>query len=95
MATNSREHISLTQGVTYWLAKDSQPEYTVEKPGFKHMLKGFNPRYECPSRNYFSRVAIPKLFAETYGKIKHTLSSSEVGYFSATDLWTSCARDPF
>ena len=60
------------------------------------MLKVFNPRYECPSHNYFSRIAIPKLFAKTYGKIKHTLSSSEVGYFSATtDLWTSCARDPF
>ena len=86
----------LTKGVTYWLAKDSQPEYAVEKPGFKCMLKVFNPRYECPSRNYFSRIAIPKLFVETYDRIKHTLSGSEVGFFSATtDLWTSCAKDPF
>ena len=80
----------------YWLAKDSHPEYSVEKAGFKHMLKTFNPRYECPSRNYFSRTTIPKLFAETYDRIKHTLSSTEFGFFSATtNLWTSCARDPY
>ena len=86
----------LTKSVTYWLAKDSQPESAVEKPGFKHMLKVFNPRYECPGHNYFSHITITKLFAETYDRIKHTLSSSEVGFFSATtDLWTSCARDPF
>ena len=86
----------LTKSVTCWLAKDSQPEYAVEKPGFKHMLKVFNPRYEYPGRNYFSRIAIPKLYTETYDRIKHTLSSSEVGFFSATtDLWTPCARDPF
>ena len=28
--TSSREHTCLTQGVTYWFAKDSQPEYTVK-----------------------------------------------------------------
>ena len=86
----------LTKSVTYWLAKDSQPEYAVEKPGFKHMLKVFNPRYESPGCNYFSRIAIPKLYTENYDRIKHTLSGSEVGFFSATtDLWTSCARDLF
>ena len=97
LATNSKEHIMLTKSVTYWLAKDSQPEYAVEKLGFKHMLKVFNPRYECSGRNYFSRIAIPKLYTRPIcDRIKHTLSSSEVGFFSATtDLWTSCARDPF
>ena len=67
----------------YWLVKDSQPEYAVKKPGFKCMLKVFNPRYECPGRNYFSRIAIPKLLVETHDRIKHILSSSEVGFFSA------------
>ena len=96
LATNSREHARLTKSVTYWLAKDSQPEYAIEKPGFKRMLKAFAPRYELPGRNYFSRTAIPTLFSETYDKLKRTFSSTEVSFFSATtDLWTSCAKDPF
>jgi len=93
LAANSKEHKRLTTNVTYWLAKDCQPEYSVEKPGFKHMLKAFSPRYDLPSCNYFSRTALPKLFNETY---KDTISSNEVNIFSATtDLWTSCAKDPF
>ena len=96
LATNSKEHKRLTRSVTYWLAKDSQPEYSVEKYGFKHMLKAFCPRYDLPSRNYFSRTAIPKLFSETYDRLNDSLSSNEVSVFSATtDLWTSCAKEPF
>jgi len=68
----------------YWLARDSKPEYSVEKTGFKHMLKVFNPRYECPSCNYFSNTAVPKLFTETCDRVKHTLSSRKAGFFSAT-----------
>ena len=29
------------------------------------MFEHFNPRYELPSRHYFSREAIPSLYAET------------------------------
>ena len=93
---NCKEHKQLTKSITYWLAKDGQPEYSVEKPGFEQMVKTFCPRYQLPSRNYFSRIAIPKLFSETYQQIQNTLASSEVSYFSATtDLRTSCAKDPF
>jgi len=93
---NSKENQRLTKSVTYWLANDFQPEYSVEKPRLKNMLKVFNPRCNLPSRNYFSHTAIPKLFSETYGKVKDTLPSNEVSTFSATtDLWTSCTKDPF
>ena len=96
LPTNGNKHKRLTKSITYWLAKDAQPEYSVEKPGFKQMINTFCPRYQLPSRNYFSRTALPKLFSETYQQIQTTLSSKEVSYFSATtDLWTSCARDPF
>ena len=96
LPTNCKEHKQLTKSITYWLAKDGQPEYSVEKPGFKQMVKTFCPRYQLPSRNYFSPITIPKLFCETYQQIQNTLASSEVSYFSATtDLWTSCAKDPF
>ena len=49
LVTNSRERVRLTKSVMYWLAKDSQPEYAIEKPRFKCMLKAFAPRYELPT----------------------------------------------
>ena len=44
----------LTESVTYFLAKDNQAMYTVEKPGFKKMLKTFDARYKPPGRKYFN-----------------------------------------
>ena len=40
----------MTCAITYYLAKDAVPLYTVEKPGFKHMVFKLDPRYELPSR---------------------------------------------
>ena len=41
LPTNGKEHKWLTRSITYWFAKDGQPEYSVEKPGFKQMIKTF------------------------------------------------------
>ena len=46
------------------------PVYTVEKSGLKQMLNKFNPRYDVPSRNHFSRVAIPALYSEVKSEIQ-------------------------
>lgn len=43
----------LTESVTYFLAKDSQPMYIEEKPGFKNMLRMLDTRYKPPRRNFF------------------------------------------
>ena len=66
----SRENIQLTKSVTYCIAKDMLPIYTVEKPGFRKMLERFNPCYSLPSRRYFSRIAIPALYNEVRGRIE-------------------------
>ena len=69
LSSSSQEHKELTKSITYFLAKDMLPAYTVKKSGFKQMLSKFNPRYDVPMRNYFSRVAIPGL----YSKVKSEL----------------------
>ena len=84
LSTSGNQHKRLTRSITYWLAKDRQPEYSVEKPGFVQMVKTFCPRYQLPSRSYFSRTALPKLYSNTYQQIQNTLASHEVSYFSAT-----------
>ena len=86
----SKKWNSLTKVVTYCIVKDGLPLYTVEKEGFKKMLYKFDPRYEPPSRNYISRIAVPDLYATTKEQVMKKLS--KVAYFaSTTDMWSSTA----
>ena len=95
-SSSSAEYKDLTKSVTYCLARDMLPISTVEKPGFKAMLRKFNPRYSLPSRNHFTKVSIPELVAETKGSIETQIVDGNIEYFSATtDLWTSAAGDPY
>ena len=72
------------------------PISTVDKPGFKAMLRNFNPQYQLPSRNHFTKVSTPELVAETKGCIEKEIVDGNMEYFSATtDLWTSAAGDPY
>ena len=43
------------------------------------MLASFDSRYEVPSRNYFSKMAIPSLYASVVEQLKVELS--KVQYF--------------
>ena len=85
----------LTDVVTYCIAKDSLPLYSVEKPGFKKLLSTFDGiRYELPSRSYFSRTALPALYLTTKERVIQEIES--VKYFSATtDLWSSIGMKPY
>ena len=38
-----REHKELTKAVTYYLAKDMRPAYSVELPGFRSIVSKFKP----------------------------------------------------
>ena len=85
----------LNRAVAFYLAKDTQSLYTVEKPGFKHSVSKVDPKYSLPSGKYFTKQEIPRLYAEIRdGIVKPTIS--EVKYFAATsDVWTSCANHPY
>ena len=94
-SSKSREYKELTNAVTYCLAKDLLPIYSVEKEGFKTMLKSFNPKYQLPSRHYFTRVAIPTLYTTTKEMVEHTIKTDMVYFDSTTDLWSSAAMQPY
>lgn len=84
----------LTEAVTYFIAKECLPIHTVEKNGFKQLLRAFDARYQLPSRSYFSRTAIPGLYESVRVKVKKDLE--EVFFFSATtDLWSSIGMRPY
>ena len=46
------------------MAKDMQPLNIVEKPGFTYLVSKLDPKYELPSRKYFTSQEIPRLYSE-------------------------------
>ena len=90
----SKKWQQLTDSVTFCLAKDMMPIYSIEKEGFRKLLYNFDPQYELPSRKYFSKTAIPILYSETQDKVAAEIK--DVEFFSATaDMWTSNTTEPY
>ena len=84
----------LNRAVAYYIAKDMQSLYTVEKPGFRHLIQMLDPKYTLPSRKYFAKQEIPRLYLEVMQMVKAKLGAAK--YFAATsDLWTSCSNHPY
>ena len=67
----------LTESVAFFLARDGQPMYMVEKSGFRKMLKTFDAKCQLPSRKYFSETAIPRLYSSVREKVMEKLSRVE------------------
>lgn len=88
---SSRKWKQLTDSVAFCLAKDMLPMYTVEKKGFVRLLKTLDPKYELPSRKYFSQTALPALYTKTQDSVRRELEDIKTtGYFAATtDMWSS------
>ena len=96
LCPGSCEHKELTKAVTYYLAKDMCPAYSVELPGFRSVVSKLNPRYCLPDRNYFSRTGILTLYNEVREEVERELEGEVVVNFSGTtDLWTSGSSDPY
>ena len=58
----SRKWQQLTDAVTYCLAKDMMPIYSVEKEGFVRLLHSLDSQYELPSRISSFRTSLSPNF---------------------------------
>lgn len=91
---NGKKCNRLTTAVATCIARDALPIYTVEKRGFRDMLRELDVRYTLPSHSYFSRTAIPNLYTSTRDVVSREVQN--VLYFSATtDLWSSVGLKPY
>ena len=66
----------------------------MEKEGFANLLKQFDPQYELPSRKYFSKTAIPKLYESTRESVLQNIRNLTF-YSATTDMWSSINGDPY
>lgn len=70
------------------IALDYQPLSMVENTGFKNFMKKVKPKYNLPSRKFFTDNIIPRLYEETKTEIrKGVLSAAAISV--TTDLWTN------
>ena len=60
----TKKWCNITNAVTFCLTKDSLLIYTVDKLGFRNLLKKMDPQHDLPSSKYFSKIAIPLLYEE-------------------------------
>ena len=83
--SRSREiHISIGK----MIALDNQPISIVENTGFTSLMKKLKPKYNLPSRKYFSDNIIPYIYSETKAEIKKGIVST-IAISVTTDLWTN------
>ena len=58
------------------------------------MIHKIDPHYTVPSREYFSKTALPSLYTATRDKISESMKSLEY-YSITTDIWSSGKMEPY
>lgn len=84
----------ITNAITYHIAKDMEPNQTVEKDGFRKLIRTLDPRDKIPSRKNFSKTCLPELYTECWGRVANEIR--DAAFFSTTaDLWSSWTKEPY
>ena len=60
------------------MALDFQPFSIVEDTGFTALINHLDPRYDIPSRKYFSTTLIPEMYDQANEKVKKTFHSKVI-----------------
>nr|XP_054594508.1 E3 SUMO-protein ligase ZBED1-like [Nothobranchius furzeri] len=84
----------ITKAVAFHIAKDMAPVSTVEQTGFVQLLKTMDSRYHLPSRNYFAREALPKMYTDVRASLAARLAKVS-HYALTTDMWSSRTCEPY
>ncbi|KAJ8354692.1 hypothetical protein SKAU_G00222590 [Synaphobranchus kaupii] len=83
-----------TSAVTRFLVAEMLSFRSVEKAAFRDLVGTFDPQYELPSKNFFSKKAIPELYNQVRRDVVSLLSQAEY-YALTTDVWSSVGMAPY
>lgn len=75
----------LNRAIARYIAKDMQPFHTVERQGFREFVHAFDPKYELPSRKYFSTTEIPRLYMDVKESIVKPSVQNAQHFSASTD----------
>lgn len=86
---SSEKSKATTRKLMEFMALDDQPFSVVEDQGFRNLIQHLSPRYDIPSRRYFSDVALPELFGQVSRHTRSQLEADAQTLSFTTDIWTS------
>lgn len=84
----------ITRAITQYIAKDMVPIQTVERDGFRCMVRTLDAKYELPGRKVFSQKLLPELYTEVRDKVMNEIGNIEA-FSATTDLWSSRTTEPY
>jgi len=85
---DSERHIKLVEAVGNFIAVDMQPLSVVENKGFLQLMKVAEPRFQVPSKGYFTKTVIPSLYGHVREGVKNMVEETQFLCIT-TDLWTA------
>lgn len=85
----------ITEAIARMMILDFQPFSLVEDAGFKRLMRVVEPRYQLPSRKYFSTTVLPKLYQDTIDQIQFKIKTQGSYFSCTTDLWESLADESY
>ncbi|KAK7888714.1 hypothetical protein WMY93_024274 [Mugilogobius chulae] len=88
MPGDSAKAQTITAKVAQMIAMSDLPFAFVENPGFLMLMEHIEPRFEMPSRHYFTEKALPALHKKIFDKVLVLLSDAPHVSFT-TDIWSS------
>ena len=94
MSLNATRSQNISKAIGGYLARDMRPLSTVEREGFKHMVKVLEPRYPLPSRTHFTDTVIPQIHKTVTDRVKRSLREAETIALT-TDSWTSRSTENY
>lgn len=81
---------AITNAIMFMITKDNLPLNTVEKVGFKHLMKTTCPLYKIPAETQFTKLIEGKYIAMKQ-IMKNKLNSAS-SVCLTTDIWTEMMR---
>lgn len=94
LPASSARATKITRSVLCFIRKDMRPLSVVENEGFRNMMATLEPRYNIPSRQHITDVALPKLYMEVKATVLDSLGSAERVALTC-DTWTSRATESY
>uniref|UniRef100_A0A1A8MBN7 Zinc finger, BED domain containing 4 n=2 Tax=Nothobranchius pienaari TaxID=704102 RepID=A0A1A8MBN7_9TELE len=79
---------NITTKIAEFIALDDQPLSVVSNVGFRCLMEHLEPRYELPSRSYFTDTALPSIHNKLRDHLLVMLSKVSAFGFT-TDIWSS------
>ncbi|KAK0131747.1 Zinc finger BED domain-containing protein 4 [Merluccius polli] len=85
---NSVKAMKITDKVLEFIVLDGLPMSSVEKLGFQRLMDHLEPRYNIPSRKYFSETALQEKFKKSCELLSKEIKDIDFLSFT-TDIWSS------